>query len=55
MKKQLNAIVILLAALLLTIAYGNGYVFDFDLMWRDIFVILGLAGAAIMLKPEKKE
>lgn len=58
MKRQLQGIAILLLSILLTLGFdsvGWHYVFDLSLYWTDIFMAMGIVGAAIALLPDKKE
>lgn len=58
MKKQLQGIAILLFSLLMTLgsaAVGWRFVFDLDLQWQHIFMVLGAVGLLVALLPDKKD
>ena len=54
MKRQLQGIAIILAAILLMLGFGNEYFFDFSCRWSLIFTIIGVAGVAMTFLPDKK-
>lgn len=57
MKKQLQGIIILLFSILLMLGFNSvGWhsVFDLDLEWQHIFMVLGIAGVVIAFLPDKK-
>lgn len=47
MRKQIQGIAVMLLSLLLTVGFdsiGIRYVFDLDLHWSTIFLVLGIVG-----------
>ena len=44
MNDQFTGIAIILMAILLTLSYGNEAVFDLNLKWHTVFVIMGIVG-----------
>mgnify|MGYP004610648205 CR=1 FL=1 len=55
MKRQLKGIALLLGSILLMIGYGEYSFFDLSFDWSAIFAIIGIAGAAIVFMPDKKD
>ena len=58
MKRQLQGIAVLLLSILLMLGFnsvGWHYIFDFDVEWQHIFMLVGIAGAVIALWPEKMD
>ena len=58
MKKQLQGVAILLLSILLTQGFHNvgwRYIFDFDLEWQHIFMVLGIVGAVVAFLPNKED
>ncbi len=47
MKRQLQGIALLLMAILLNVSWGNEPIFDLDIRWNLIFVLLGTVGVFI--------
>ncbi len=55
MKRQLQGIALLLMALLLNVSWGNEPIFDLDICWNLIFVLLGAIGVFITFLPFKNK
>ena len=59
MKRQMQGVIVLLLAILLTLAFrfsDRKWVGDFsDLTWSTLFLLLGAGGAVWGLLPEKKK
>lgn len=58
MKKQLQGIIILLFSILLMLGFnsvGWDNVFDLNLQWQHIIMVLGIAGVVVAFLPDKKD
>lgn len=55
MRKQLQGISLILVSILLTIAYGDRWIFDLDFDWSMIFSLSGIAGCVMTFLPDKKK
>lgn len=56
MKRQLQGIALLLFSILLTLTFesvGWTYVFDLNLHWADIFMLIGIAGLVMAFLPKE--
>ena len=58
MKKQLQGITILLFSILLMLGFnsvGWHYIFDLDLEWQHIFMVIGIVGVVVAFLPNKND
>lgn len=58
MKKQLQGITILLLSILLMVGFNSvdwHYVFDLDLEWQHIIMMLGIVGTVVAFWHDKKD
>lgn len=58
MKKQLQGIALIQLSILLTLGFNLlrwDYLGDLSLRWQHLFLLLGLAGAAMVFWPDKKD
>ena len=54
MNDQFTGIAIILMAILLTLSYGNEAVFDLNLKWHTVFVIMVIVVVLMTLIPSNK-
>ena len=54
MRKQLQAIAIILVSILLMLGFGNAPFFDLSFRWSVVFTVVGIVGAVITFLPDKK-
>lgn len=55
MKRQLQAIAVILVSILLTLVYGSHYIGDLSLRWSTIFLIFGIVGLIFAFLPENNK
>lgn len=58
MRKTLQGIALLLAGILLAVCFGDlgwTYVGDLSLRWQGLFILLAIAGLAMVFWPEPKD